>query len=408
MPAGSVYPVLFEYIGYIMSRPAAASSSGFTLHNRVRLIRGGRGYFSDLLDLIASARHSIHFQTYIYSLDETGEMVAQALEQAADRGVVIYMMADGYASQSLSGEFAERMFRAGIRFRLFEPILKSRNYYFGRRLHQKVVVADATVGLVAGVNISNRYNDMPGQPAWLDWAIRVEGEAAGDLQKACAELWSRSALRRRKVLDQSVMARFQTEWACPVRVRRNDWVQRLNQVSSSYVGMFNQAQDHILIMSSYFLPGRVIRNSMARAAKRGVKVSLILAGKSDVPVSKQAERYFYRWLLVRGITIHEYPGNVLHGKLAVSDGEFVTGGSYNVNNISAYASIELNLDVVDKAFGVEVEEALRNIRDRECIRITEEGYRTAYGWWSRVLQQASYEFVRMMFFIFTFYFRQQR
>jgi cardiolipin synthase len=200
---------------------------------------------------------------------------------------------------------------------------------------------------------------------------------------------------------------FQPQWYCPVRVRRNDWVQRQNQVSRSYLEMFDQSRDMILIMSSYFLPGRVIRNSMARAAKRGVKVQLILAGKSDVPVAKQAERYFYRWLLKRGIAIHEYPGNVLHGKMAVSDGEFVTGGSYNVNNISAYASIELNLDIKDHIFGTEVESALLKILEKECVPISEEAYRTKYGWFSRLLQQASYETVRLLFFIFTFYFRQR-
>jgi cardiolipin synthase len=397
---------VFNYIQGDMSGTATAPASGYTLHNQVRLIRGGRDYFACLLEMIASARHSIHFQTYIYSLDETGEMVAQALERAADRGVVIYMMADGYASQSLSGGFAERMHRAGVRFRLFEPILKSRNYYFGRRLHQKVVVTDATVGLVAGVNISNRYNDLPGQPAWLDWAIRVEGEAAGTLQQVCGELWSRSALRRRKLIDLGVRPEFSPQWYCPVRVRSNDWVQRQNQVSRSYLEMFNQSRNRILIMSSYFLPGRVIRNGMARAVKRGVRVELILAGKSDVAVAKQAERYFYRWLLKRGVRIHEYPGNVLHGKLAVSDGEFVTGGSYNVNNISAYASIELNLDIQDRFFATEVELALDRIRDGECVPVTDEDYRTRYGWFSRLLQQASYEVVRMLFFIFTFYFRQ--
>ena len=361
-----------------------------------------------LLDLIAGAKKIIHFQTYIFSLDGTGERVTRALEQAADRGVIIYLMADGYASQHLSGAYEERMARAGIRFRLFEPLLKSSDHYFGRRLHQKVVVADASVGLVAGVNISDRYNDLPGQPAWLDWALLVEGEAAGHLHKICSDVWSRHGLRRKKMLEAELLPQYDPNWHCRVRVRRNDWVQMHNEVSRSYLAMLNAARNEVVIMSSYFLPGRVIRNSMARAVSRGVSMDLILAGKSDVALAKQAERYLYRWLLKRGIRIHEYPGNVLHGKLAVSDGHFVTGGSYNVNNISAYASVELNLDVEDRFFATEVALALQRIREESCIPVTEEVYRTKYGWWSRLRQQASYEIVRLIFFVFTFYFRQQR
>jgi len=391
-----------------MPGPFSSTPSQYTLHNQVRLIRGGKDYFAELLELIRTSRKLIHFQTYIFSLDTTGEVVIRALEQAADRGVVVYLMADGYASQDLSGAFEERMRKAGIRFRLFEPILKSSNFYFGRRLHQKVVVADASVGLVAGVNISDRYNDLPGQPAWLDWAIRVEGVASGQLHQVCAELWTRHAFRRKRSLEWEVVPYFDAQWHCRVRVRRNDWVQMYNEISRSYLSMLNGAQRSVIIMSSYFLPGRSIRNSMARAVRRGVKVELILAGKSDVPVAKQAERYFYRWLLKRGIQIHEYPGNVLHGKLATADGHFVTGGSYNVNKLSAYASIELNLDVDDRFFATEVSLALERLRDEECVRVTEDGYRTKYGWWSRMLQRVSYEIVNLLFYIFTFYFRQQR
>ncbi len=389
-----------------MSGHYISQHSGYTIHNRVKLVRGGRDYFSCLLELIKASKHSIHFQTYIFEEDETGEMVASALEKAADRGVVIYMMADGYASQKLSGSFTQRMKASGIRFRLFEPILKSDNYYFGRRLHQKVVVADAHVGLVAGVNISNRYNDMPGQAAWMDWAILVEGEAAVSLNRVCAEMWSRSSIIKRKALDSGLKPEIQPNWSCLVSVRRNDWVQRKNQISRTYLNMLKDSRDHIIMMSSYFLPGRSIRKGMSRAAGRGVKVSLILAGRSDIALAKHAERYLYRWLLGKGIKIYEYPSNVLHGKLAVCDGKFVTGGSYNVNNLSAFASIELNLDVQDMKFSAEVETALTHIRDQECVQVTEEVYRTEYGWVSRVKQQAAYQLVRLMFFLFTFYFRQ--
>jgi cardiolipin synthase len=115
----------------------------------------------------------------------------------------------------------------------------------------------------------------------------------------------------------------------------------------------------------------------------------------------------YRWLFKNRIEIFEYPHNVLHGKIAVADRAWVTGGSYNVNNISAYASIELNLDVDDQVFGAQVATALEEIIRGQCEPISEASYRTQYGLFARILQRLSYETFRLIFFLFTFYFRQR-
>lgn len=381
--------------------------SDYKVHNQVSLIRGGVEYFTALKEIIRLANRSIHLQTYIYEEDETGEEVALELINASSRGVQVYVLLDGYASRKLSEVFINRFKAAGIYFRFFEPVLRSNSFYFGRRLHHKVLVADAQFALVAGVNISNKYNDMPGDPAWLDWAIRVEGEAATDLYKICVGLWIKFPAEVKRIISGEKIPVFDPIWNCPVRVRRNDWVTRKNEISRSYLEMFNKASNDIIIMSSYFLPGRVFRRNLSRAVKRGVNIKLILAGASDVMVSKQAERYMYRWLFKNDIEIYEYPHNILHGKLAVYDGVWVTGGSYNVNNISAYASIELNLDIKDSHFAKHVCDILQEIIQKDCIRITEDQYKFSYNFLERVLQYISYEIVRLIFFLFTFYFRQR-
>jgi cardiolipin synthase len=203
-----------------------------------------------------------------------------------------------------------------------------------------------------------------------------------------------------------MMPIIDTSLNCAVRVRRNDWVTRKNEISRSYLEMFNKANNEIIIMSSYFLPGRVFRKNLRMALRRGVKIKLILAGASDIWVSKQAERYMYRWLFRNGIEIYEYPHNILHGKIAVADAEWVTGGSYNVNNISAYASIELNLDIHNNSFAKHVRSTLKDIIHKECVQVTENDYNVAYNIFERFLQYLSYETVRLIFFLFTFYFRQ--
>jgi cardiolipin synthase len=194
---------------------------------------------------------------------------------------------------------------------------------------------------------------------------------------------------------------------CPVRIRRNDWVQKRSQITASYLEMFKDAQSHIHIMSSYFLPGMLVRKKMARAAKRGVKIKLVLAGVSDVKLAKHAERYIYRWIFKNNIEVYEYNQTVLHAKIATYDGKWATIGSYNVNNISAFASIELNLDVKEERFAKSMQHHIEHVIRHDCARITEEDYRTRYNFLKRIYQQGCYQVVRVLFFLFTFYFKQR-
>jgi cardiolipin synthase len=316
------------------------------------------------------------------------------------------VLLDGYASRHLPTDYVEQLKASGIHFRFFEPILKSDSFYFGRRLHHKILVVDNRFSLVGGINISNRYNDMPGEPAWLDWAVHAEGEVSFELFKVCAEFWYKSPRQARTVVATTPPISFPDDWNCAVKVRRNDWVRRRNQISRSYIEMFNRAENEIFIMSSYFLPGRVIRKNMIRAAKRGVKISLILAGTSDVPIAKYAERFIYRWMLRNGVRVYEYPRCVLHAKLSTYDDKWVTVGSYNVNDISAYASIELNLDILDREFALEVTGWMNRTIEKDCIRITDD-YLKKYNLITRFLQWWSYEVFRAIFFVFTFYFKQK-
>jgi cardiolipin synthase len=158
----------------------------YFLFNRVRLIRGGADYFNLLEELINRATHSVYLQTYIYEADDTGLRMGRALARAASRGVYVHLLVDGYASQNLPKSFIKDLTGKGVNFRFFEPLFKSRYFYFGRRLHHKVLVVDGRWGVVGGLNISNRYNDTVENKGWLDWAIQLEGEAATALYNICA------------------------------------------------------------------------------------------------------------------------------------------------------------------------------------------------------------------------------
>jgi cardiolipin synthase len=392
----------------LSSYKSSATSSIYSTNNAVELIAGGAPYFNRLEEMINRAEEVIHFQTYIYDSDETGWRVAHALCRASERGVKVYLFLDGYCSKDLSHEFRNHIREKGVLLRWFEPLLKSKHFYLGRRLHHKVVVIDGKEAMVGGINISNRYNDLPDQRAWLDWAIWVKGETAIQLEKLCIHFWNRSAFRKKWMIAQSNRYLNHTvSDECYVRVRRNDWVAAKIEITRSYLEMLHRAKNEIIIMSSYFLPGRVIRIALSKAIKRGIKVKLIISGISDIDFAKAAEKYWYPWLMRNNIRIYEYQGRVLHGKLSVYDGKWVTVGSYNVNDISAYASIELNLDVLNHEFAASTTHELNRIIKEECIEITPERFERKTHWPARFWYWLSYEIYRLMVYVSTFYFRQK-
>jgi cardiolipin synthase len=384
--------------------------AGYTHHNKVRLIHGGKDYFSTLMQLIDRARSTVHLQTYIFENDETGQLVSDALIRAAARKVQVFILLDGYASQDLPKQLLQKWKEAGIFFRWFWPLFRSRKFYLGRRLHHKVVVVDASCGMAGGVNISDRYNDIGGASAWLDRALFVEGEAALRLHIICRDMWIKAYWKknpRKKYIFNWLPGVIPPE-ECLVRIRRNDWVQAKSQISRSYLEMFRHARSRIIILSSYFLPGSIFRSKMALAARRGVRIQVIVGGVSDVKISRLAEQYMYRWLFRNGIEVYEYQDTILHGKMAVYDDLWMTVGSYNVNKISAYASVELNMDVRDERFAKVVTRELEGIMQDHCIRMTPENFARQSSTWRMFKQWVAFTTIRVLFWLFTFYFRQEK
>lgn len=393
-----------------MNATIHAGEKGYTARNKVQFIHGGKPYFDLLLELINKATDSIHLQTYIYDDDTTGTLVADALMAAARRNVQVHLMADGYASQVMSQRLIDQLRAAGVHFRFFEPIIKSKYFYFGRRMHHKVFVADARFALTGGINISNRYNDMPGKPAWLDFALYCEGEVARELCVLCWKTWYGfpQSMGITPCEERQIAFNFFEPEQSLIRMRRNDWVRRKNQISATYIEMFGKAKSHITIFCSYFLPGTVIRRLLANASKRGVKITVVTAGPSDIMLAKHAERWMYNWLLRNNIELYEYQASVLHAKVAVCDGEWMTVGSYNVNNISAYASIELNLDVQNSKLAGDTERAFQQIIQRNCKAITREAHHRTWNIFIQFIRWASYQFIRVVFYLLTFYYKHKR
>jgi len=391
-------------------RESSKKALQYSNQNKAKLVRSGKEYFDLLLSLIAHAIDSIHLQCYIYNNDETGTMIADALIAAAKRNVQVYLLADGYASQGLHHKFINRLSESGVHFRFFEPIFKSKYFYFGRRMHHKIFVADAKFALVGGINIADRYNDFPEIPAWLDFALFAQGEVAKQLCVLCWKTWNNFPFKMdiTPCEERKIFFDFKEEERNEIRMRRNDWVRRKNEISATYIEMLRNAHSHISIVCSYFLPGKVIRRLLRNAAKRGVKIKVIIAGPSDIKIAKNAERWMYDWLLRNKIEVYEYQPTVLHAKVAVCDSKWLTIGSYNINNISAYVSIELNLDVRNNNIAIEMEKRLDELIKNNCEAITDEKYFKSKNIFKQFIRWSSYEIIRSIIYLVTFYYKHEK
>jgi len=391
------------------SNQARHKKNDYFLHNRVKLVHGGKEFFELLKKLIDNAQHSIHIQTYIFDEDKTGTFVADALIAAAKRKVAVYLLADGFASQKLSKSFREKLRNAGIHFRFFEPLLRSHHFYFGRRLHHKVTVIDGVRALVGSMNIADRYNDLPEKGAWFDLALYVEGETGIALHNICCKFWTKKKSKVFNLPDNvhDFVASIPEQEYCPVRVRQNDWVNRKDQISKTYSGLFLGAKETISIVCSYFLPGKTFLKHIKQAVRRGVKIKVVLAGSSDVKIAKFAERYLYRWMLRNKIEVYEYQPTVLHAKMAFADNDLLTLGSFNINGLSAYASVELNLDIKNEAFVRKIQKETDMIIEKDCKVIDLTTYTIRLFSLKQYRQWAPFQIIRLTLTLSTFYFRQR-
>jgi cardiolipin synthase A/B len=193
---------------------------------------------------------------------------------------------------------------------------------------------------------------------------------------------------------------------CAVRILQNDWVKRKLQISKNYSELVRHAKESITIINSYFLPRNVFLRQLNRSAKKGIRVTVVLSSISDVGIAKWAERHLYRSMLKTGIRLYEYQPAMLHAKLAIADARELTTGSYNVNGLSDYASVELNIHIKNEEFCRLVEKEIDHLIKNDCIEIDSESYLTKLSAWTRFRQWCSYYFLHLILRLFTFYFRQ--
>ncbi len=338
--------------------------------NEFELLENGEEYFPAVFKAIDGARDEVIIETFILFDDKVGRALRETLSRAGRRGVQVDVTVDGYGTDTLPPEFIQGLLDAGVRFHVYDPrprILGFRVNLF-RRMHRKIVTVDGQVAFVGGINFSADHLGDFGPTAKQDYAVRIRGPLVTDItefaRKALKEVrparwWRRSATRSAQPSgDASGM----------LILRDND--EHPTGIERAYRSAIRRAQRDILIANAYFFPGYRLLHDLVAAARRGVRVRLILQGEPDMRVAQLAASMLYDYLTDNGVQVYEYCDRPLHGKVACIDSVWSTVGSSNLDPFSLALNLEANVIIHDRTFAKQLCENLETLIANHCRKVS--------------------------------------
>lgn len=406
------------------------TQTGFALRDghQVTLLEGGQAFFPALVQAIDASASEVHLETYIFHLDAAGQAVASALARAASRGVQVRLVMDGAGTPALPAVWAGRFREAGVQWHIYAP-MGSLGWFLPsrwRRLHRKLCVIDGVTAFCGGINVLDDFVD-PNHGALtsprVDFAVRVTGPLVRVAHDVVSQFWWRlqAAYRMREREFPRAWAALQaslpharkplfapeptvsTEGVALAKTTRaglllRDNLRHRSRIERAYRKAIGEARHEILIANAYFLPGVRLRKALIHAARRGVRVRVMLQGRYEYFMQYHACRPVYGALLAAGVEIVEYADSFLHAKVAVIDGHWATVGSSNLDPLSLLLAREANVIVYDRAFANDLRHRLERAMSAGG-RAVDAGQYGRRPWLDRLLSWSAYGLMRVMLWV---------
>lgn len=348
--------------------------------NAVELFHDGGRCYAAMLEAIGGAERTVHMETYLLRSDETGWRFARALAAAADRGVEVAFMFDAIGGLTVSHEMVRFLHEHSVAIVVYHPPWPwMRRWGLWRRNHRKILAIDSEIGFVGGMNISDHHAPVEdGGQGWLDTHLRVEGPAAVSLDRLFVEEWVHQGGR---ALTEPSAAESHKDGVA-MRVVENRFLSRRALVRGAYFDALKYAARRIWIENSYFVPDRRFIRALVGAARRGVDVRILVAGRTDVRLAKWAAEHVYERLLTARVRLFEWNRTVLHAKTAVVDTRWTTVGTFNLDHRSYRMNLEVNAMILDEGVAEQMEALfLEDVeRSREILLAEWRGR----GWFRRL------------------------
>jgi cardiolipin synthase len=369
----------------------------FVEGNRVALLRDGAEAFPAMLDAIAAARRQVLLEMYWFDSEQIGQRFAVALADAAARGVEVCLIYDALGSIDADDDMFTELERAGIAIVEYNPVVPWRRRFrlglVGRRDHRKILVVDGALGFTGGINISDAWlPEEQGGGGWRDDVVRIDGPAVEGLVELFARTWV--AQGGRPLRQSASRGSVESAGEHRVKVLGGTLYRNRRDIVHAYVANVWRARRRVWIKNSYFVPDPIVTRALKRAALRGVDVRVVVPGKIDVWIVRHASRAMWGGLMAAGVRIFEWQRNVLHSKTAVIDGIWSTIGTLNLDYLSLFSSLEVNVAIQDERFGALMEASF--VQDLEqCSEVDPYAFRfRPLG--ARLLELVLYRFRKLM------------
>ena len=332
-----------------------AAGAPLVAGNLVRLLRDARGNYPAWLAAIASARHHIHFESYIVYDDATGRAFADALIARARDGARVRLVYDWMGGLGKSSRrFWNRLRDSGVEVRCYNPPRLDSPLGWLSRDHRKMLAVDGRIGFVTGLCIGRRWEGVPEKKLepWRDTGIEVCGPAVADIERAFAQVW---ALTGAPIPEDEVPGQNDLPRAGDVSLRivaslpATAGMFRLDQLIAAL------ARNRLWLTDAYYAGLTAYVQAVKAAAGDGVDVRLLVPGATDLSVLRPVSRAGYRPLLQAGVRVFEWNGTMLHAETAVADGNWARVGSTNLNVSIWFGNCELDAVVEDESLAAEME-----------------------------------------------------
>ncbi len=321
--------------------------------NEVKALVNGREMFPAMLEAIRAAKRTITFEMYIFAEGEAGEAFTQAFEERARAGVKIHFLYDAVGSEKIAKAYLERLQAVGVEIAAYNPFRWYTLASMNNRTHRKLMVVDGRVGFTGGAGIQDQWaGDAESPEHWRDTHFRIEGPAAAQMQAAFMENWIETT--GRVLHGEDYFPRIEPAGKQLAQVVVSSPGGGGESMQLLYLLSIAAAKNSILLANAYFVPDNVEIQTLAAAAKRGVRVQVIVPGPIiDNKFVRRASRASWGDLLRAGVEIYEYEPTMFHVKSLVVDDLWTTVGSTNFDTRSFSTNDEANLNVLDAGFAAE-------------------------------------------------------
>jgi len=368
--------------------------------NAIDLLETGSEFFPALIAAIDAAKREFHLETYIFEDDAIGRAVAGALCRAAQRGVAVRVLADGFGAADFVATLRPQLEAAGVQVLVYRPEIarfRLRRHRL-RRLHRKLAVADGRSAFVGGINIVDDIDAAHPAPPRFDFAVRVEGPLLVPIHATVRRLWTLVAwagFRRRLRLPATSPVTAEPRGSMRAAFVIRDTLRHRRDIEEAYLEAIGKAQTEILLANAYFLPGGRFRQALLAATARGVQVTILLQGRIEYALQHYATQSLYDMLLGAGVRIFEYHYSYLHAKVGVIDCCWATVGSSNIDPFSLLLAREANVFVDDREFAARLRASLETAMRDGARELRREDWERK-PWLQRLASRLAYGLVRLM------------